>query len=68
MSEGILLASHYIRKFGRMDAGSTGPLSFLRKMLGPPLAIRAQLEWVFDKASGEEVCAVLCREEAPSVS
>ncbi len=63
MAEGILLASHFIRKFGHMNAVPGGVRGTVNKMLGPVLAVRAQLAWKTNNASGEEVCAVLCRSD-----
>lgn len=63
MAEGILLSSHFIENYGGMDAIPEGVRGLLNKMLGPVLAIQAQVQWRLNSASGEELCVVLCRNE-----
>jgi hypothetical protein len=64
MAEGILLASHFIENFGALDAIPGGIRGLLIKMLGPVLAIQAQVQWRLNGASGEELCVVLCRNKS----
>lgn len=52
-----------LKKFGHATAVPSRFRGALCKMGGPLLAVRAQLAWRADKASGEEVCAVLCRSD-----
>jgi SAM-dependent methyltransferase len=60
MSESVLVVSHFLRRDGKFNPAEHSGSDFLVwKLLGPLLAIYAKLAWVFDRESGEEICAVL---------
>ena len=63
MAEGILLASRFIKKYGRVDSAPKGVRGVLSKLVGPVLAIYAHLEWRRNDSTGEELYVVLGRDE-----
>lgn len=59
-AEGILIASHFLRRKVSFRPQELGPLEVLEsKALAPLLAIWARLKWLADRGSGEEIYAVL---------
>jgi len=65
ISEGVLSASHFLRKNGSLAACERNLSQYaLWKLMGPILAVGARVRWGFDKSSGEEICAVLRRKDA----
>jgi 2-polyprenyl-3-methyl-5-hydroxy-6-metoxy-1,4-benzoquinol methylase len=59
-AEQILIASHYIKRRGAFHPESHGFLTAIAsRVLAPMLAIRAQIEWLVNRESGEEICTIL---------
>ena len=66
-ADGILLASHFLRKKGEFRPGRLTANEMLEaKALGPLLALAAKFVWWLDRSSGEEICAILTNDDLPS--
>jgi 2-polyprenyl-3-methyl-5-hydroxy-6-metoxy-1,4-benzoquinol methylase len=65
-AEQILIASHYIKRRGGFRPETFGLLTaIVSRLLAPLLAIRAQIEWLINRETGEEICTILIA-DAPS--
>jgi 2-polyprenyl-3-methyl-5-hydroxy-6-metoxy-1,4-benzoquinol methylase len=66
-AEQILIASHYIKRRGAFRPESHGPrTAMVSRVLAPILAVRAQLEWLANRDSGEEICSILIADALPA--
>jgi SAM-dependent methyltransferase len=63
-AEGILIASHFLERKHAFRPQQQSSLEVLEsKLLAPLLAWRAKVSWFFNRNSGEEIYAVLQRDE-----